>query len=133
MGPRGLGGGACAALESRAHAHLEMLGARPAARLPSGRAPCPPGSIQNDSAEKVAEKLEALSGTEASSPRTWPGARREAVRLGAGQLASPVSFNFALRRLFRFVFILFCFTRDFLYKDSFQHPGCFFFFKFLPS
>lgn len=65
-------------LESRAHAHLEMLGHGRLLRHPTLTAPCPPGSGKNDSAEKVAgEARGAIGAGEASSPRTWPSAREE--------------------------------------------------------
>lgn len=54
---------------SRAHAHLETLGPGRLPRLPLTVPLCPPGSGKNDSAEKVAEKLEALSVEEGEQPQ----------------------------------------------------------------
>lgn len=56
-------------LESPAHDHLEVLGHSRLLRLPLTAPPCPPGSGKNDSAEKVAEKLEALSVQEGEQPQ----------------------------------------------------------------
>ena len=44
-------------------------GARPAPRRPLTSPPCPPGSGENDSTEKVVEKLEALSVQEGEQPQ----------------------------------------------------------------